>query len=410
MNVLETRLQSRVDRREVIQGKHEALLAERGEGELNDTDKSQIGLYREELAAIDSEVIELASDLEAHNRAAETSRSLRRAMLGAIDGIEEGEDGVVYRTMASYARDVILSRESTICGKIAAQFGDKPSIEGARSRLQLLQRTPANTLSSNVGGLQPPQFIDQIFQVINKSRPIVDSAQRSTLERGTLTYPAVTQRPVVAVQAAEKTEAGNQGMIVGMLSTVASTYLGGGDLSWQAINWSSPNALQLWFDLAAASYALLTEQDAATVLKDSGFTHDIGSPIGSTPSFADFLTAVGAGYSAVFANSGRVANTIYMAPDRYGYLLGLTSAAFSQFVNVAGDAIGPLNVVVSRGMDAGEIIVGDRAGLLVAETDGAPVELNVVEPAIGGLEVGIIGAFEAVVVDPGAFSTITTAS
>ena len=50
------------------------------------------------------------------------------------------------------------------------------------------------------------------------------------------------------------------------------------------------------------------------------------------------------------------------------------------------------------------------AGLLVAETPGAPVELRVVEPAIGGLEVGIIGGFEAVVVDDGAFANITTAS
>ena len=48
--------------------------------------------------------------------------------------------------------------------------------------------------------------------------------------------------------------------------------------------------------------------------------------------------------------------------------------------------------------------------LLVAETAGAPVELRVVEPAIGGVEVGIIGAFEAVVVDDGAFSMLTTAS
>ena len=65
---------------------------------------------------------------------------------------------------------------------------------------------------------------------------------------------------------------------------------------------------------------------------------------------------------------------------------------------------------MSRGMDAGVIVVGDRQGLLVAETAGAPVELRVVEPAIGGFEVGIIGAFEAVVVDDGAFAMITTAS
>jgi hypothetical protein len=65
---------------------------------------------------------------------------------------------------------------------------------------------------------------------------------------------------------------------------------------------------------------------------------------------------------------------------------------------------------VSRGLNAGEIIVGDSAGLLVAETPGAPVELRVVEPSIGGYEVGIIGAFEAVVTDNGAFATVSTAS
>ena len=122
------------------------------------------------------------------------------------------------------------------------------------------------------------------------------------------------------------------------------------------------------------------------------------------------MTAIGAGYAAVFTNSGRQADTVYMAPDRFGYLLGLTSNAFTQFTNVSGSNVGPLNVVISRGMDAGSIIVGDSSGLLVAETPGAPVDLQVTEPAIGGYEVGIIGGFEADVVDAGAFAQITTAS
>ena len=56
---------------------------------------------------------------------------------------------------------------------------------------------------------------------------------------------------------------------------------------------------------------------------------------------------------------------------------------------------------MSRGLDTATVLVGDSSALLVAETAGAPVELRVVEPAIGGVEVGIIGAFEAVVVDDG---------
>lgn len=419
MNLLETRLQSRMDRRDVVQSKHEALLAERGEGELNDTDKSQIGLYREELSSIDSEVAELASDLEAHNKAIETSKSLRRAMIGAIDGIDEEGEGVVYRTMAAYARDVILARESTVCSQIGKQFGDPVTVESARSRLQLLQRTPANTLSSNVAGLQPPQFIDQIFQVINKSRPLVDSAKSSTLERGVLTFPKVTQRPVVAVQATEKTEAGNQGMIVTMQQTPAQTFLGGGDLSWQAINWSTPDALQLWFDLAAADYALKTETAAAQVMEDSAANHVIADVLAgsSADTFADWLVALTEGAALVYANSGRLSDTVYVAPGMFYLAAALTSNAFAQTIAAGrlnlgaqnGDIAG-LNVVVSRGLHTGVSIVGDSQGLLVAETAGAPVELRVVEPAIGGLEVGIIGAFAPVVVDDGAFALISTNS
>jgi HK97 family phage major capsid protein len=410
MNALETRLQTRIERREMVQAQHEGILAEREGGDLTETEKKQIEVFRSELSDLDTEIESLTVDLESARKAEETSKAIRRAMLGQVDGIDPDGDGVVYRTMAAYARDVILTRESQEASKIRTQFGDAATIDAAAARLDLLKRTPANTLSSNVGGLQPPQHIDQIFQVINTSRALVASAQRADLNRGTLTYPSVTTRPVVAVQGTEKTEAGNTGMVIDMVTTTASTYLGGGDLSWQAVNWSTPDALDTWFRLAAADYALKTEQDAAQALQHSAFTYNISSTLAASSTFAQWMTAIGAGYADVFTNSGRVADTVYLSPDLFGSLLGLTSNAFTQFTNVSGSNIGPLNIVVSRGMDAGVAVVGDSAGLLVAETAGAPVELRVVEPAIGGFEVGIIGAFEAVVVDAGSFAMITTAS
>lgn len=409
----EIRLARLIDERELTRSKHESMLAAveaRDDKHLTDTEAEQVKLYREQAANFDIEIGELAKAIEDNNKAAEQSRELRRAMSNGVEGVSVDGDGVVYNTMAAYARDVILTREGQVCSKIATQFGDKSAIESAAQRLQLLKRTPANTLSSNVEGLQPEQHIAQIFQVIDKSRPLVATAVRSTLERGTLTYPQVTTRPVVAVQGTQKTEAGNTGMVVDMATTTASTYLGGGDLSWQAINWSTPDALQLWFDLCAADYALKTEQDAAQALQHSGFTFNIASTIAGTPTFAQLLTALAAGAGDVFINSGRMANTIYMAVDRYWYFFGLTSDQFPQVATINADGFGPLRVVASRGMDAGVIVVGDSAGLLVAETAGAPVELRVVEPAIGGVEVGLIGAFEAVVVDAGAFAMITTAS
>ncbi len=348
--------------------------------------------------------------MESSRRADTEAKRIRALLAAESDVVENIDGGVGYRSFAAYARDAIITSHGKNAQKIAQLAGGAQEIEAARERLAMAMRTPANTLTSDLAGLNPPQHLAQIFQIIDTSRPIVQSALRSTLERGTLTYPQVDATPVVAVQNTQKTEAGNTGMDISMVTTTASTYLGGGDLSWQAINWSTPNALDLWFRFAAADYALKTEQDAAQALQHSAFSNNIGSPISGSPTFAQLMTAIGAGYGEVFANSGRLADTLYLAPDRFGYLLGLTSDAFSQFVTVAQSSIGPLSIVISRGMDSGVAVVGDRQGLLVAETAGAPVELNVVEPAIGGVEVGIIGAFEAVVVDDGAFAMITTAS
>jgi hypothetical protein len=409
----ETRLATLLDERQIITEKWEALNASinsRDDKSLSETEQEHVLMYRERVTTIDSETTTLSDDIESTRNAIANASKLRRLMAGETEGVEIDGDGIMYRDFASYARDMVLTRGTTQCDKIAQLAGGNEQVLKARERLQLLQRVPANTLSSNVAGLQTPQYLDQIFQIINKNRNLVNSAMRTSLMRGTLTYPKVTTRPIVSVQATQKTEAGNQGMVVDLVTQTASTYLGGGDLSWQAINWTTPDALSLWFDLAAADYALKTEQDAAKALTDSAFTNKIGTTVGATDTFAQMMTGIGAGYGAVFTNSGRVADTIYLAPDRFGYFLGLTSNAFTQFMSVNGQNIGPLNIVISRGLDAGTIIVGDSAGLLVAETAGAPVELRVVEPAIGGVEVGIIGAFEADVVDNGAFSLITTAS
>jgi hypothetical protein len=408
-----TRLARLLDEHVQVQRLHEDLIGEIEKGDEKVPNEAQVGqitMYREKSVALQKEIEQLSNVVEEYDRSVEASRRVRQVLAGTAAGGEQDGDGIIYRDMATYARDFILTRQSSICSQIAAQYADTAEVERAKQRLDLLKRIPANTLTSDLAGLNPAQHIAQIFQVIDTSRPLVASAMKAGLVRGTLTYPQVDATPVVAVQTTQKTEAGNTGMDISMVTRTASTYLGGGDLSWQAINWSTPDALDLWFRFCAADYALKTEQDAAQILQHSGFSNNIASTIAATPTFADLMTAVGAGYAEVFANSGRLANAVYMAPDRYGYLLGLTSSAFTQFTQVGSGNVGPLDIIVSRGMDAGVIVVGDREGLLCAETPGAPVELRVVEPAIGGVAVGLIGAFEAAVVDDGAFAMLTTAS
>jgi hypothetical protein len=292
----------------------------------------------------------------------------------------------------------------------------KDEIKRAGDRLAALERIPATTLTSDLAGLNPPQHIAQIFQVIQTSRPLVEAAGvKANLNKGTVTYPQVDATPVVAVQGTQKTEAGNTGMDISMITATASTYLGGGNLSWQAIEWSDPSAFDLWFRYAAADYALKTETDAATVVSASAFLNNVSSPLAGTPTYIELMAAIGAGGGEVYANSGRMANAVIVAPDRYWYVMGLATASPFGFGGGSGGITlssdrPALRVIASRGLNAGEIIVGDMDGLLVAETAGAPVRMFVSEPAIAGVEVGLVGAFEAAVVDDGAFALITTAS
>lgn len=400
----ELALQSRVDKREIARAKADEIL---NMDAPTDTDDQHLELLREEMVGLDAEISQLLKDKEMDDTARANSKIARQALLNHTGDMPD--DGVIYRTMAEYARDFILTRETRECSKIASQFANESDMQAARARLELLKRTPANTLSSDVAGISVAQHIDQIFQIIDTSRPIVASATRADLNRGQLTYPSVDTKPIVSVQSTQKTEAGNQKMAVSLKTATASTYLGGGDLSWQAINWSTPNALDLWFRLAAADYALKTEQDAAAVIMHTGYAISSAWNAASG-NFADLLSAVGRAAAGVWTNSGRTADTVYMSMDAYWYVFGLTSTAFAQFATVSGDRVGPFRFVASRGLDAATIVVGDSSALLVAETPGAPVELRVVEPAIGGVEVGIIGAFEAVIVDPGAFTRVSSAS
>lgn len=411
---VEARSANLLKEREALQLRAEVLMeaVNQRQGEdtaLTDAENEIIVNIRDRVTQIDAELEVNEKDIVNAREARERANKLHKMFASGNGVLEEEGDDIEYRSFAAYARDEILSRSSSECAKIGAQLGNDEVLK-ARERIAMLKARVNNTLSSNVGGLTPPQHIDQIFQIIQMARPIVASATKADLQRGTLTYPKVVTRPVVAVQESEKTAAGDTGMEVDMVTTTASVYLGGGDLSWQAINWSTPSALDLWFQLAASDYALKTEQDAAKVITLNAESHGITTRFGATGTFADFMTAAGAGAAKVYADSGRMADTVYMAPDRYWYAFGTTSAAFAQFASIGNDSVGPLQFVASRGLDSGTIIVGDSSGLLVAETPGAPVELRVVEPAIGGLEVGIIGGFEAVVVDEGAFALVTTAS
>jgi hypothetical protein len=398
-----------------------ALAEEEGRS-LSDFEQEQATKYRAQIGEFEDEILALATDIERVKDSKDISKLIRED-----EGGDEGDGGdkrwatpksdndrvPVYRNFAEYAIDAYSVRYPLIAERAAPNGQVREFLEQAKERLE---RAPVNTLSSNVPGLVPPRHIAQIMDIINGSRPVVNSGRQLDLDRGTLTYPKIAQRPEVLLQSAEKTEGGTKNLQVTLETLTAETYIGGGDISWQAMNWSSPDTLQLWFDLAAEAYARATESAACEVLETStiGTVGTASGRLGTagTESFGAWRTAAIAAISAAYTATGGRArtDTLYLAANRFFQLAALGTDQTLQVSSVGALDIGSmtgtwagLRVVGSYGFDLDTAIVGDSSALLVAETPGAPVQLRVVEPSIGGMEVGIIGAFKAVIFDVNRF-------
>ena len=64
--------------------------------------------------------------------------------------------------MASYARDILLTSSDRHARAAISQQVSSDEVNRAAERLQILERTPATTLTSDIAGLTPPQHIAEI--------------------------------------------------------------------------------------------------------------------------------------------------------------------------------------------------------------------------------------------------------
>lgn len=411
------RLERLADERARTQEKIEDAIsvAESEERPLAEFEEQQLDKHRTRLDELEGEIAVLAADLERAEKSVDVSKLIRVTEPPPSVRTTQTETApVVYRTFAAYARDLMIMQFPRIASAVNGVENAARIRDDATERLQRVE----HTLTSDVEGLLPPTHMAQIMDIINGSRPVVSTARRVDLSSGRLTYPKIAQRPEVLKQTAEKTEAGTANMQVTLEDITADTYLGGGNLSWQTINWSTPSALQLWFDLAAEAYARQTETAACTDLSTSA-VGTVTTPLGTsgTESFAQWRAAAIAGISTIYTSTGGRArtNTLYLAAGRFFQLAGLGT---DQTLQVS--PVGNLNVETLTGTWSGlrvvgsygfssqmTAIVGDSAAFLVGETPGAPVEMRAVEPAIGGMEVGVIGAFKSKVFDAARFRRLS---
>jgi len=272
---------------------------------------------------------------------------------------------------------------------------------------EALERATAHQKLADNPGIVPRPVLGPVLNLIDASRPFINSIPRKPLPAGKFDRPKITQHVLVDVQAAEKDLTASQKMLIGLLPVTAKTYAGHLNISRQDIKWTSPGILQIVFDDFATIYAQTTCDDA-TAQFETSVTTDVASD-GTPEGLNEALYGAVAG--ALSAASGAIPDTMWVAPDVWaamgGFTVGTTGAPAYPSLSLTSTSGAPLGLrlVVEPHMTAGAAIIGpSRLAEWYEDVDGL---MQVQEPDVLGQLVGYAGYGAFLNVAPEAFSNVT---
>lgn len=162
-------------------------------------------------------------------------------------------------------------------------------------------------------GVIPEFRSSSIIGIIDSSRPFLSATTReATPPAGEVwRVPKITQRPTVAVQAAEKDEVDSTKTVITSVTYNMATYAGAGDLSLQLIKRSSPDFLNLWLQLLGEAYAIATDNAAVdALLAETAVVEGTGTFDPASPSFGE---AFANGAAAANSRPGLLPNRIFLS-------------------------------------------------------------------------------------------------
>ena len=270
-----------------------------------------------------------------------------------------------------------------------------------------LERATQHQMLADNPGIVPKPVLGPVLNLIDSSRPFVESISRKALPAGKFSRPYVDQHVAVDEQTAEKTLTASRQMKILELDVSAKTFAGHLNISRQDIKWTSPGILQLVFDDFAAIYAIRTCDEAC-----QDFVASVAANTDVPITAWDFSSITGALYEGAAATMAYAApDTMWASPDVWASLGGAVNGASGapsfpslSLTNQSGNPLG-LRLVVDSHFPAGTLITGpSRFAEWYEDVDGL---MQVGEPDVLGQLVGFAGYAAFVNVEAGAFTTYT---
>jgi phage head maturation protease len=328
--------------------------------------------------------------------------------------------------------EIVESRSQTPTDAVIPTGDDpKPTVtkgDWLRGALTLMEggqlhpverRTLADNISEDNPGFMPVAFSNELIGIIDPNRPFLESTTRIQMPAAGLqiSYPRITQRPLVAEQTTEKTEVASRKVTTDRITKDVRTFAGAGDLSIQLLRRSSPEFLSAYLELLAEAYATVTEDAAVDALLAASPTAGTGQFEADAPEFGE-----------AFENAAAVGRSL--KPDH----IWLSTTALSLFIdakNPSGGGGQPMypSLAGLRGIGGGgsdlglqlqpvwvpaldneavDVIIGPSRGFAWAEEGTFTIAADV--PGRLGRDVALGGFMVFVELYPAAFTTYVVAT
>lgn len=299
-----------------------------------------------------------------------------------------------------------VAREFTGPGDYAVTL-HRAMVDKNPAAIERIERATAHQKTTDNPGLIPRPILGPVIDILNASRPFVNSCASRALPAGSFDRPVITQHVAVGEQAVEKDLTVSQVLTVGKIPVTAKTFAGHLNISRQDIKWSNPGILNIVFDDFAGQYALTTCNYAS-----DAFVASVTNPpiVAAGATGPDVTAALYEAASAALSASHALPDTIWCAPDVWAELGGMHNAndvpSFPSLsvTNAGGNPLG-LGLVVDEHFANGTMIVGPRRyAEFYEDIDGL---MQVGEPDVLGQLVGYAGFCAFVNTVPTAYTPIT---